>query len=51
LRWRSSTQALAYIEKMGAHLLRFLAALILVAAASAAVWGTVVSAMLIIRFW
>jgi hypothetical protein len=44
--------ALAYIEEDGLLIcFAYLAALILVAAASAAVWGTVVSAMLIIRFW
>ena len=44
--------ALAYIEEDGLLICcGFLAALILVAAASAAVWGTVVSAMLIMRFW
>jgi len=44
--------ALAYIEEDGLLIcLAFLAALILVALASAAVWGTVVSAMLIVRFW
>jgi hypothetical protein len=44
--------ALAYIEEDGLLICcAFLAALVLLAAASAAVWGTIVSAMLIIRFW
>jgi len=44
--------ALAYIEEDGLLIcFAFLAALILVALASAAVWGTIVSAMLFIRFW
>ena len=44
--------ALAYIEEDGLLIcFAFLAALVLIAAASAAVWGAAVSAMLIIRFW
>jgi hypothetical protein len=39
--------ALAYIEEDGL----LLAALVLLAAAAVAVWGTIVSAMLLIRFW
>jgi len=44
--------ALAYIEEDGLLIcFAFLAAVVLIGVASAAVWGTVVSAMLIIRFW